>query len=353
MATAYFEIEEYLWLDETIQGNVNVGGLVYDDLFEETLGLGPEEVLTVFSDVLEETLDFAEGDFVGIHLTELSDSIAFTEQGGPPLRVRQSVLNVIMTTPVVPALIAHVHMDVLHGVDIYWENVSSELQAHSSYVNAVPYWWEWIYEDFNIAMTEPQPLPPLMVVFRLTANDLLNMRHEVVQEYYFSSACLESFFIWDKYAWAWDQGVGDSLDSIETVQEVIGKVADEHICLGEEPIQKVTLRPLVIDTLFIFDSSQRETFYWLLGDEAFEIADGVVGSVPVAAVSELLGIGEEAAAQFEFGGLANESLVFEDITAFVHDAIIEEGLGMEDVELARWVFNVLIECGCDVADIIS
>ena len=106
MATAYLEIEEYLWIDETIQGNVNVAGLVFDDLIEETLVLGPEEVLTVYSDVLEETLDFAEGDFVGIHQAELSDWIAFTEQGGPPLRVRQSVLNVIMTTPVVPALIA-------------------------------------------------------------------------------------------------------------------------------------------------------------------------------------------------------------------------------------------------------
>ena len=67
MADAYFEIEEYLWLDETIQGNVNVAGLVFDDLIEETLVLAPEEVLTVFSDVLEETLDFAEGDFIGIH----------------------------------------------------------------------------------------------------------------------------------------------------------------------------------------------------------------------------------------------------------------------------------------------
>ena len=93
MATAYLEIEEYLWIDETIQGNVNVAGLVFDDLIEETLVLGPEEVLTVYSDVLEETLGFAEGDFVGIHLTELSDWIAFTEQGGPPLRVRQSVLE--------------------------------------------------------------------------------------------------------------------------------------------------------------------------------------------------------------------------------------------------------------------
>ena len=55
-------------------------------------------------------------------------------------------------------------MDVLHGVDIYWEEVSSELQIHSNYVNSVPYWWEWIYESFNIEMTEPQPLPPLLVV---------------------------------------------------------------------------------------------------------------------------------------------------------------------------------------------
>ena len=162
MADAYFEIEEYLWFDETIQGNVNVGGLVYDDLIEETLDLGPEEVLMVYSDVLEETLDFADDPrYVGgLHYTAVSDWIDFQEAFGPPLRVRQSVLNLIMTTPVTPALIANVHLDVLHGVDIYWEDVSDELQCHSSYANAVPYYWEWIFESIDIDMTEPQPQPP-------------------------------------------------------------------------------------------------------------------------------------------------------------------------------------------------
>jgi hypothetical protein len=356
MATAYIEIEEYLWLDETIQGNVNVGGLVFDDLVEETLGLGPEEVLTVFSDVLEETLGLGEGDFTGTHLTEISDAISFTEQGGPPLRVRQSVLNLIMTTPVVPALIAHVHMDVLHGVDIYWEEVSSELQAHSSYVNAVPYWWEWIYEDLNIAMTEPQPQPPITVTFRLVANDLANMRHEITQEYYFNSACLESFFIWDRYSWGWKHQVESSLIGAETVQEIIGKVADEYLLLEETPEPLIKVLHIVEDLLFAFDASVSEKFYLHLADETITITEGEVSFVPVSAVgdiNEVLGIGETVFPQYVFGSLATESMKFADVSTFVRELIIQEGLDMGDVDLARWVFCVLVESGCSVSDIVG
>jgi hypothetical protein len=189
MADAYFEIDEYLWFSEAIQGNVNVAGLVFDDLIEETLDLGPEEVLTVYSDVLEDTIGLEEGDFKGIHWPAIGDSLAFSEFFGTPLRVRQTLLNVVMTNPLVPALIAHVHMDILHGVDTYWEEVSSELQCHSAYANAVPYYWEWIFESIDIDMTEPQPLPPITLALYLLQNDLVNMRHEVIQEYFFNSKC--------------------------------------------------------------------------------------------------------------------------------------------------------------------
>jgi hypothetical protein len=46
-------------------------------------------------------------------------------------------------------------------------------------------------------------------------------------------------------------------------------------------------------------------------------------------------------------------LIFTDINAFTHDLIIEEGIALEDVDLARWVYSVLVELNFDIADIIG
>jgi hypothetical protein len=46
-------------------------------------------------------------------------------------------------------------------------------------------------------------------------------------------------------------------------------------------------------------------------------------------------------------------LIFTDIATFAHDLIIEEGIALGDVDLARWVHNVLVELNFDIADIIA
>ena len=355
MADAYFEIEEYLWLSEAIQGNVNVAGLVFDDLLEEIIGLGPEEVLTVFSEELEETLDFAD-DFNPYHYVAVADAIAFSEAFGPPLRVRQSVVNIIMTSPLVAAQIANVHLDVLHGVDIYWEEVSSELQIHSTYVNAVPYYWEWIFESLDIDMTEPQPEPPITLTLYLEDNDLVNMRHEVEQEYFFNSKCFEEFFIWDGIVWGWSHLVESPLDNADAIQEIIGKVADDYLFLVDAPMPLVKVLHLVDERVFIFDAGTHEKYYLLTAADTIAIMEDEVSFRAidiVGLVSETFGISGTATTQATFVKLATESLVFADISTFVHDLIIQEGLALGDVELTRWVFNVLIEIGCDLADIIG
>lgn len=358
MAIAYFEVEEYIWFDETIQGNVNVGGLVYDDLIEETLDLGPEEVLTVFSDVLEETLDFADDPrrVGGQHWAAVSDNIDFQEKFGVPLRVRQSVLNVIMTTPVTPALIANVHLDVLHGVDVYWEEVSDELQCHSSYANAVPYYWEWIFESIDIDMTEPQPLPPIYLRIYLSSNDLVNMRHDIVQEYLFNSKCFEEFFVWDGIVWGWDHQVAESLVDTDALQEIIGKIADDYLYLEDAETLLLKVLHIIDDRFFIFDAGTHEKYYLLTAADTIAIMDDEVSFGAVVGVDPIvdaLGISETVSTQAIFTRLAAESLTFADMPALLQEFLIEEGLEIGDVELTRWVFNVLAESGFDVADIIG
>ncbi len=411
MAEAYFVVEEYIWLDETIQGNVNVAGLVFDDLLEETLELGREDVLTVFSEQVEESLDFAEA-FTPYHQAFCNDTITVEECFGTPLRVRQSVMNLIMTAPLVAAKISHVHLDVLHGIDIYWEEVSSELQAHSSYANAVPYYWEYIYESLDIDMTEPQPNPPLYLVLKLLENDLVNMRHTVEQEYLFNSKCFEELFVWQEMTWGWAKAVESPLEAADTIQEIIGKVADDYLYLVDEQELRLKVKHLINDRVFIFDTGTHEKYYLLtaadtidfsdslmeifgqviaeslilqgvpvsgvfryitaeeslhsvdtavseryylcLADETVDLTDGEVTFLSLKkSIVETLHASATTVTLGRFGGLASESLIFADIDSYVHGLIIEEGLAFGDVDLTRWVFNVLIESGCNVAEIIA
>ncbi len=358
MADIYLEVEDYLWFVEYQQGNVNVAGLVFDDLIEETLDLGPEEVLTVYSDVVEETLDLADDPrYVGgQHWTVVSDSIAFAELfGGAPIRVKQSILNVVYTKPVMPIKIAHMHLDVvMSGSDTFMEEVSDELMLLSSYANAVPYWWELIQESFSIDMTEPQPNAPLYLKLSFVNNDLFIPTDSVVQDYLFNSQCFEELFVWDGIVWGWDKLVAEALINTDIVQEIIGKIADDYLYFADEMIPRWLGLHLINDTVFAFDDSDAERYYLLLADETFAITDGEVSCLTaVDPINETLGISETVSPQTVFTGLATESLVFTDISTFVHDLIIQEGLALGDVELTRWVFNVLIESGCDTVDIIA
>jgi hypothetical protein len=366
MAEWQLTIEEYLWFTEYQQGNVNVVGLVYDDLVEETLCL-EHEVYTVWVEQIFDSLELTEGDFTitgsgpiyrttGIHWTAVSDTVAFAEFFGSPIRVKQSVISVAMTNPVVPALIAHMHLDVLHGVDTYWEEVSDELQCHSFYANAVPYYWEWIYESIDIDMTEPQPLPPIYLRLYLSNNDLVNMRHDVTQEYYFNSKCFEEFFVWDGIVWGWDHKVAESLVSTETMQEIIGKVADDYLLMQESASPRVSVLHILDDRVFIFDEGTHEKYYLLTAADTIAIMEDQVSFRAISGVDpivEALGISETVSTQTVFMRLAAESLTFADIPALLQEFLIEEGLEMGDVDLARWVFNVLAESGFDVADIIG
>jgi hypothetical protein len=179
------------------------------------------------------------------------------------------------------------------------------------------------------------------------------MRHDVTQEYLFNSICLEEFFAWDAIEWGWNHLVAESLINTDVIQEIIGKMAEEYLSLADDMIAQFLGLHIINDTVFGFDDSDAERYYLLLVDETIAITDGEISFIGVDNVGEILGISEAVSPQAVFTGLATESLVFADISAFILEIIIEEGFALGDVELTRWVFNVLIESGCDIADIIS
>jgi len=359
MSDIYLAVEDYLWFSEDIQGNVNVAGLVFDDFIDEAVDLG-HEAYVVWTDQIEETIGFTEG-FVPTHWPEVSETIDLRELfGAVPTRVRQSVLNVIYTKPMMPVRIGHMHMDVLVGSDTFIEEVSSELQCHSSYANAVPYWWETVHESVGIDMEEPQPLPPYTITRKLVVTDLVNMRHIIVQDYEFNSLCHERLFIWADYAWGWSKLLADSLDTGEAIQEIIGKMADEHIHFGDGSVPLGETVHVLNDTLFIFDASEL-TIYATFSDEygiqlaaedGFDVEDETKNDQG-ATLAEALGISEAAERNIGFHRLAVESLRFADAVSAMYGMVVEEGLDLGDVELALWTFNALVECGFDMGDIIG
>jgi len=351
MSEIYLEAEDYLWFVESIQGNVNVAGLVFDDLIEETFDAG-HDAYVAWTDLIDDTFGITE-DFNPYHLPAINESLVFGEFFGSPLRVAQSILNVMTKAPMTPVKIAHVYVEILHGPDSFWEEVSSELQCHSSYANAVPYYWEWIYESLDIDMTEPQPNPPIYLRLYLSSNDLVNMRHDVVQEYLFNSMCFEELFIWDAVVWGWDKLLDESLVSTDAIQEIIGKVADDYLYLTDDQPLMLKVLHTLSDVFLAFDAVETEKYYLLVADEALVINDGEVSYIAGDTIIEDLGLSDASASQGYFTGLATESLVFADIATFVHEIIIEEGIAIGDVELTMWVYQVLIETGFGLEEIIS
>lgn len=352
MSEIYLEAEDYLWFVESIQGNVNVAGLVFDDLIEETFDAG-HDAYVAWTDLIDDTFGITE-DFNPYHLPAINESLVFGEFFGSPLRVAQSILNVMTKAPMTPVKIAHVYVEILHGPDSFWEEVSSELQCHSSYANAVPYYWEWIYESLDIDMTEPQPLPPIYLRLKLLSNDLVNMRHNVIQEYLFNSKCFEYFFIWDRYKWGWKKGISDSLGSADAIREIIGKVADEYILLKENLADNLKAQHIINDVYFTYDRVLNERYWVLTIEDEVIIAESAIWPyAPEMLVQEMIGVSDAIMPEPFFWILANESLVLRDALTYVELLLIEEGMEIGDVALHEWVVRILLAEGFSMEEIVS
>lgn len=354
MATAYIDVEDYLWLSEDIQGNVNVAGLVWDDLIEDAFDLA-HDAYTVWVDQIEESFDLADESDKPYHHLEVADTINLVELfGGAPTRVRQSVLNVAYTRPMMPIKIGHMHLDVIVGSDTFIEEVSSELQCHSTYANAVPYWWETIYETFDIDMTEPQPLPPITVGFSFVNNDLLVNYDEIIQDYEFTSRCDETLFIWAEYAWGWIKTVEESLDSLDEVFEIIGKVADEYVLLEDASGEQFIISHILEEYVFIFDRAFQERYWELLIEEGIGVEEAVIWPYEAeTALEDALSMSDALIQEPVFYGLATESLVFTDFTELVQELLIEDGMAIGDLALELWTVSLLLAEGFSIEEIIS
>ena len=354
MATAYIDVEDYLWFNEDIQGNVNVAGLVWDDTIEDAFDLA-HDAYTVWVDQLEEEIGIADEIDQPYHHLAVAETIDLRELfGGAPTRVRQSVLNVIYTRPMLPIKIGHVHLDVLVGPDTFMEELSSELQCHSSYANAVPYWWETIYETFDIDMTEPQPLPPISVGFSFVVNDLLVDYDEIIRDYEFTSRCEETLFIWADYAWGWIKTVEEALDSLDDAFEIIGKMADDYMLMEDADDTHAHVVQILDDVMFGFDRAFQERYWELLLEDGVGIEEAVIWPYEAeTTLEDALSISDDLTHGPVFYGLATESMALADFTELVQELLIEDGMAIGDVPLLLWTVSLLLAEGFGIEEIIS
>jgi hypothetical protein len=157
----------------------------------------------------------------------------------------------------------------------------------------------------------------------------------------------------------------DTFDFNDAVSEFLGHLIHEFLILQEAQASGVSRYCSSEDSfnagyisaeeeLHAEDESVSERYYLCLADETVEMTDGEVMFLSLnKAAQDTFNASATAVPMAVFGGLASESLIFTDIDSYIHGLIIEEGLDLGDVELTRWVFNVLIESGCDIADIIT
>ena len=145
------QVEDYLWYTPYMQGNINVAGLIYDDLLYEHFGLIDVEY-TVNIDFVSSGFNLSES-FDPEHHLFLEEGFGLAEIFGFPSRIKQAAINVIHEPIVSPVELCHMHIDIVQGVDTYWEEVGDNMHfpTESDDVAKVAFWfYAWCYESLDL-----------------------------------------------------------------------------------------------------------------------------------------------------------------------------------------------------------
>jgi hypothetical protein len=184
-------LEEYVGAFEEVQGNVNVVGLVFESDIDEALGVD-HEVYLVWIEQIEDGLA-AESGLEPVHDLLVTENIGLTEtMGGIPVEVYQSNVTVISAREAAPVRVGWFGVNVVHGADTFFEEVYSGLHCRISMAKAVPYYWETVYESFDMEWHNILPHPGITLSRAIPAFDFVNMRHVTTPEFYFNNLVKES-----------------------------------------------------------------------------------------------------------------------------------------------------------------
>jgi hypothetical protein len=251
------QIEEHLWYNTYMQGNVNVAGLIYDDALIESWDF-VDVVYTVNVDMVESGIGFSES-FDPFHLMFIDDGFNFREVFGFPSRIKQAAINVIHQPIVSPIDLCHMQIDIVHGVDTYWEEIGDNMHfpTESDDVAKVAFWFNaWCYESLNLEFEMAPGTPGVWKAVYPSVSDLINMRHELDALWYFNNLSDEKLFTYDKIGWAWGHEVEEGFVITDNVQRYLGFKAIEYLFLkGGVEVSWIGNKYLE-DNIFVFDEDK-------------------------------------------------------------------------------------------------
>lgn len=247
MADFDIHVDELCMLYEYQQGTL-FNGLEYFNTVEESLGLSTPTYI-VFVDELAETIGFSES-HDPVHMLVLLESLGLEEQFGFPSQVSATSLEVIHGQVVRPVDVCYFGLEVLHGIDIFWEEVSSGLHGTSD-AKGVPYHWFTMYESFE-ALDEDT----IVKVTFSTVPDFFNMRHTVEQLYNFNNFLNEQMFTYDWPGLAWGKLIEDGCILGSALTRYLGFVANDCLFTQTQAQSMWNGKQVIDDRMFAYDTGK-------------------------------------------------------------------------------------------------
>lgn len=228
----YAECDEYFLLFEYMQGN-SFGGLLYDDLIEEDLAIDDSDYV-VYVEEVSDSLSFASS-LAPSHepYCHIDDGFYLTSQFGLPVRAYQSALTVLHTCKVVPIDFCFMSVEVLHGVETYYEELSSGLYS-VDFTAPANYVLETVYESYAIVFVPDMYIPEITVKYTLSTNDILNYMHDVSQDYYFNCLADDNIGLYPRMRFGYHVNAHSQWRMDSFAYNAIGKVADDYIMLDDD-----------------------------------------------------------------------------------------------------------------------
>ena len=252
MSEFQLELSETILYYEYLQGN-QFNGLEYDDFIEEGFDL-THAVYHVFVDLVEDGFG-CEVAFTPYHFVIVSEHFGYEEIFGLPIQISATTLEVIHEQTVRPVDIAYFGLEVLHGVDVFWEEVSSAWHG-MSYSQGVPYYW---FENIDYLGLDVGSV--VVKVNFAQSLDRLNMRHDVQQFYNFNNIILDQFFGYDWIRLAWGVSGKDGFAFADAVAHGLGFSIYEYLFTKTTSEAQWQGDHLLSEKVFAYDTSKHARGY--------------------------------------------------------------------------------------------
>ena len=289
------QVEDYIWYTLYMQGNVNIAGLVFDDLLTESFDF-IDTIYTVNVELVTSEFDLSES-LAPEHHCFIEDGFSMSEVFGFPSRIKQMAINVIHQSIVSPVHLCHMHVDIVHGVDTYWEEIGDNVHFPTESDDTVKlafFYFPWVYETFDLDFEMAEGTPGVWKGVFSEVSDLINMRHELDALWYFNNLSDEKLFIYEKPALGWNHAVEDGFVITDNVQRYLGFKLIEYLFFNIENVDVHWIgNNYLWDNLFIYDKGDGVRGFNEQAFESFLIEDNISAPLFIEKLMEEMNLSGE------------------------------------------------------------